>query len=64
MKVEIKDQGSLLNGGIYEVIEEFVNGYFIRCHGENCREFVLKDHTKVLNEKTLVSDVGASVLIP
>jgi glutamate 5-kinase len=45
-KVKIIDQTSLLNGGIYEVIEEFENGYFIRCHKDNGREFVLKIHTK------------------
>lgn len=51
MKVEIKDSTSLLNGGIYEVIEEFDNGYFIACHGNNCREFVLKEHTKILSSE-------------
>ena len=47
-RVKIIDKTSLLNGGIYEVIEEFDNGYFIRCHGDNCREFVLKVHTEII----------------
>lgn len=45
MYIKVNDPTSLLNGGEYEVIEEFDNGYFIRCHGDNCREFVLKEHT-------------------
>jgi hypothetical protein len=44
MIVKVVDPTSLLDGGEYEVIEEFDNGYFIRCHSENCREFVLKEH--------------------
>jgi hypothetical protein len=48
MYIKVVDSTSLLNDSEYEVIEEFDNGYFIRCHGENCREFVLKEHTIIL----------------
>ena len=50
MQIKVIDKTSLLNGGIYEVIEEHENGYFIRCHSENSREFVLKSHSQIIDE--------------
>ena len=47
-RVKIIDKTSLLDGGVYDIIEEFNNGYFIRCHGD-CREFVFKIHTELIN---------------
>ena len=47
--VKVIDKTSLRNGGIYEVLEEFDNGYFIHV-GRGCREFVLKIHTKLIIE--------------
>ena len=51
--IKVIDKTSLLNGGVYRVIEELDNGYFIACHGENCREFVLKAHTKIIKRNKL-----------
>jgi hypothetical protein len=50
MNIEVFDKTSLLNRGIYPVLEELDNGYFISCHG-NGREFVLKEHVKIIPYK-------------
>lgn len=48
--VKVIDKTSLRNGGVYQVLEELENGYFIAVDGKfgTSREFVLKYHTKTV----------------
>lgn len=67
MKIKIFDKTSLLNDQIYDVIEMTDKGYFILCHGDNCREFVLTEHSEVITEfefKDIFSSYAKSSFFP